>query len=59
MAAMTVVVVAAVTAVWDAVFGSWGSAVASALYLAALVWELWWWPKRQAALLTAAGRAVA
>ncbi|MGB3352439.1 MAG: hypothetical protein WBB00_06665 [Mycobacterium sp.] len=50
---------ASVAAVWDAVFGSWGSAVASVLYLAALALELCWWPKRQAALLTGADRAVA
>lgn len=46
-----VLVVALGTAVWDAVYGSWGSAVASAIYLAALVIELFWWPRRRTQLL--------
>lgn len=54
-----ILVVAAITAIWDAAFGSWGSAIASALYLVALIAELFWWPKRQAALLAHADRAVA
>ena len=39
------------TAVWDAIFGSWGNAVASAVYLVVLLIELFWWPKRQVRLL--------
>jgi hypothetical protein len=52
-----VLVVAAGTAVWDAVFGSWGNAVASGIYLLLLLIELFWWPKRQAQLLVNADRA--
>ena len=39
------------TAVWDAVFGSWGNAVASGIYLVLLLLELFWWPKRRDRLL--------
>ena len=46
-----VLVVAAASALWDAVSGSVGNAVVSVVYLAALVLELVWWPKRQAQLL--------
>ncbi|WP_454790019.1 hypothetical protein [Mycolicibacterium lutetiense] len=46
-----VLVVAVASALWDAVFGSVGNAVVSVVYLAALVLELVWWPKRQAQLL--------
>ena len=52
-----VLVVGVGTAVWDAVFGSWGNAIASGIYLVLLVLELSWWPKRQAQLLTNADRA--
>jgi uncharacterized membrane protein len=52
-----VLVVAVGTAVWDAVFGSWGNAAASVIYLVLLLFELFWWPKRQAQLLTNADRA--
>ena len=52
-----VLVVGAGTAVWDALFGSWGNAVASGIYVVLLVIELFWWPKRQAQLLTNADRA--
>jgi hypothetical protein len=45
------------TTVWDAVFGSWGNAAASVIYLVLLLFELFWWPKRQAQLLTNADRA--
>lgn len=52
------VLVAAVgMAVWDAVFGSWGNAVASVIYVAALGVELFWWPGRQARLLANADGA--
>jgi len=39
------------------VFGTWGNAVASAIYLVLLLIELFWWPKRQKLLLTNADRA--
>ena len=52
-----VFVVAAGMAAFDAVFGSWGNAVASAIYLAALLVELFWWPKRREHLLVNADRA--
>jgi hypothetical protein len=52
-----VFVVAAGMAAYDAVFGSWGNAVASAIYLAALVAELFWWPRRRQRLLANADRA--
>ena len=52
-----VLVVGVGTAAWDAVFGTWGNAVASAIYLVLLLIELFWWPKRQKLLLTNADRA--
>jgi hypothetical protein len=52
-----VLVVAVGTAVWDAMFGSWGNAVASGVYLVLLAIELFWWPKRQGQLLINADRA--
>jgi hypothetical protein len=52
-----VLVVAVGTAVWDAAFGSWGNAVVSAIYLTALIVELFWWPKKQKQLLANADRA--
>jgi O-antigen/teichoic acid export membrane protein len=55
---IVVLVVAVGTAVWDAVYGSWGSLVASAIYLAALVVEVFWMPKWQARLLSNAEEAV-
>ncbi|WP_018600211.1 hypothetical protein [Mycobacterium sp. 155] len=54
---LVVLVVAVGTTAWDAVFGSWGNAVASVIYLAALLAELFWWPKRQAQLLANVDRA--
>ena len=45
------------TAAWDAVFGTWGNAIASAVYLVLLLFELFWWPKRQRQLLGNADRA--
>jgi hypothetical protein len=39
------------------VYGSTRDAVASCVYLALLVIELFWWPKRQAQLLSNAERA--
>ncbi len=53
-----VVVVALATAVWDALYGSTGSAVASIIYLAALLVELLWWPRYTAALVRRTDRAV-
>ena len=52
-----VLVVAVATAVWDAAFGSWGNAVASAIYLTALLVELFWWPRRRQQLLANGDRA--
>lgn len=52
-----VLVVAVGTAVWDTVFGSIGNAVASGVYLVALLIELFWWPKQQDRLLANAARA--
>ncbi|GAB5898713.1 hypothetical protein [Mycolicibacterium sp.] len=52
-----VLVVAVATAVFDAIFGSWGNAVVSVIYLAALVVEVFWWPRRQAQLLENADRS--
>jgi hypothetical protein len=54
-----VLVVALGSAVWDTVFGSWGNGVASAIYLVALLVELFWWPKREHQLLANADRAAA
>ena len=52
-----VLIVAVGTAVWDAVFGSWGNGVASGTYLVALLIELFWWPKWRAQLLANVDRA--
>lgn len=52
-----VLVVAVGTAVYDAVFGSWGNVVASAIYFVAFLFELFWWPKRRDQLLANAERA--
>ena len=52
-----VLVVSFATAVWDAVFGSWGNAVASVIYLVAFLFELFWWPKRRDQLLANADSA--
>ena len=52
-----VLVVAVGTAAWDAAFGSWGNAIASAIYLAMLFLEMFWWPKRQRKLLSNADLA--
>ena len=54
-----VLAVAVATAAWDAAFGSWGNAIVSAIYLAALIVEVFWWPRRRARLLADADRAVA
>lgn len=52
-----VIVVAIGTAIWDDLYGTWGNAVASTIYLIALPVELFWWPKRQQRLLDNADRA--
>jgi hypothetical protein len=52
-----VLVVSFAMAVWDAVFGSWGNAVASFIYLVAFLFELFWWPKRRDQLLADADNA--
>ena len=52
-----VLVVGIASAAWDAVFGTWGNAIASAIYLVMLLVELFWWPKRQRQLLDNADRA--
>jgi hypothetical protein len=52
-----VLVVSVGTAAWDAVYGSWGNAIASGIYLVLLAIEVFWWPKRQAQLLSNADRA--
>ena len=53
-----VLVVGVGTAVYDAVFGSWGNVIVSAIYLVMLVLEVFWWPKRQEQLLANADQAV-
>jgi hypothetical protein len=52
-----VLVVALGTAVWDALYGSWGNVIASVIYLLALMLEVFWWPKRRDRLLANADRA--
>lgn len=52
-----VLVVAVGSALWDTAFGSWGNAIASAIYLVMLAVEVLWWPKRQRQLLANADRA--
>ncbi|MDT7766044.1 MAG: hypothetical protein QOC63_5464 [Mycobacterium sp.] len=52
-----ILVVAVAAAGWDAVSGSWGNAVASAIYLVLALIEMFWWPKRRERLLTNADRA--
>jgi uncharacterized membrane protein len=52
-----VLVAGIAAAAWDAVFGTWGNAIASAIYLVLLFFELFWWPKRQRQLLANADRA--
>ena len=52
-----ILVVAVGTAVWDGVYGSWGNAVASVIFLVILLFELFWWPKRLAQLLANTDRA--
>ena len=53
-----VLVVAVGTALWDSVYGSWGNAIVSVIYLVMLAVEVFWWPKRRRQLLANADRAV-
>ncbi len=52
-----VLVVAIGTAVWDDLYGTWGNAVVSTIYLVALPVEVFWWPRRQRQLLANADEA--
>jgi hypothetical protein len=52
-----VLVVSIATALWDSIFGTWGNAIASAVYLVALLVELFWWPKKRDELLANGDRA--
>jgi len=52
-----VLAVAVVSALWDPVAGSTRDAVASCVYVVLLAIELFWWPNRQAQLLSNADRA--
>ena len=52
-----VLAVAVASAVWDTLSGSTRDAVASIVYLALAAIEVFWWPKRQAQLLSNADRA--
>jgi hypothetical protein len=52
-----ILVVGIGTAVWDSIFGTWGNAIASVIYLLALLVELFWWPKRRDELLANGARA--
>lgn len=54
---MAVLAIAVVTAAWDAKHGTVGNAVVSVIYLALLLIEFFWWPKRQAQLLANVDRA--
>lgn len=56
---VVVLVVVIVMAVWDAVMGSVGNALASLIYLVLIGLEMSWWPNRRAELLTNAERSMA
>lgn len=56
---VAVLVIAVVLAIWDAAAGSWGNLAASIVYLVVIVLEVFWWPRRQAALLANTERAAA
>jgi hypothetical protein len=56
---IVVLAVAVATAAWDAVYGSWGNVIASAIYLVALAVEVFWLPKHQTQLLANADTATA
>lgn len=52
-----VLIVAVGMAVWDTTSGSVRNGIASCIYLVLLLFELFWWPKRQRQLLDNADRA--
>jgi hypothetical protein len=52
-----ILIVSVATALWDSIFGTWGNAIASAIYLVAFLVELFWWPKRRDELLSNGDRA--
>ncbi len=52
-----VLIVAVATALWDTAFGSVGNGIASAVYLAMLGVEVFWWPRRQNEILLNARHA--
>jgi hypothetical protein len=52
-----VLVVAVGTTIWDGLFGTWGNAIASVIYLVLLLVEIFWWPKRREQLLANSDRA--
>lgn len=52
-----VLVIAVATAAWDAVYGSWGNAVVSVVYLVLIGFELFWVVPWQRRLLDNADRA--
>lgn len=52
-------VVALATTLWDAMYGSWGNAIASVIYLVLILLEVFWWPERRATLLANTDRAAA
>jgi O-antigen/teichoic acid export membrane protein len=52
-----VLVVGVATTAWDALYGAWGNAIASLIYLVALLVEMFWWPTRRDRLLANGDRA--
>jgi signal transduction histidine kinase len=52
-----VLIVSIATALWDSIFGTWGNAIASVIYLVAFLLELFWWPKFRDQLLANGDRA--
>ncbi|MDF2825919.1 MAG: hypothetical protein K0R68_3327 [Mycobacterium sp.] len=54
---VVVLLVVIIMALWDAVMGSVGNALASLIYLVLIGLEMSWWPNKRAELLTNAERA--
>jgi hypothetical protein len=52
-----VLVVGVGTTAWDAFFGSWGNFISSLIYLAALLLDVFWWPRQRKRILDNADRA--
>ncbi|AGB23213.1 hypothetical protein Mycsm_02888 [Mycobacterium sp. JS623] len=52
-----ILVVSVATVLWDSIFGTWGNAIVSVIYLVALLIELLWWPKKRDELLANGDRA--